>query len=148
MLSVVAAAVALTVGGCGGQNIRATSPQAPAPAPAPLKPASQTVVEEYLRAAAAADGQSMYSLLATSERRDETPQSLKDTAHDRYSPGMTWQILKVEETGNTSNIIVEFKGAKVDPNPYRFTLTQEAGAWRVVQTPELHEDDNDIKIKL
>ena len=72
------------------------------------------------------------------------------TAHDRYSPGMTWEVLKEESSGDSASVVVDFKGAKVEPNPYRFTLTQEANEWRIVQSPELHEDDDrdDIEIKL
>jgi hypothetical protein len=46
-------------------------------------------------------------------------------------------------------VVVDFRNAKVDPNPYRFTLTREAGEWRIVQSPELHETaDDGMRIKL
>jgi hypothetical protein len=41
-----------------------------------------------------------------------------------------------------------FKGAKVDPNPYRFTLIREAGDWWIVQSPELHGEDRKDRIKI
>jgi hypothetical protein len=44
------------------------------------------VVEEYLKAATAADGATMYGLIAASERDRESPETLHDTAKDRYSP--------------------------------------------------------------
>jgi hypothetical protein len=117
--------------------------------PAAIASGSRAVVEEYLRAATKADGAAMYALLATSERKDETPQSLRETAADRYRPDTTWEIVKVEEGGSTSQVVVRIEGArKVDPNPYRFALTKEAGEWRIVQSPELHEDDDDLTIKL
>jgi len=107
------------------------------------------VVEEYLRAAGSADGQRMYALIASSERDDESPDTLRETAAERYSAGMTWEVLKADENGSASDVIVEFQGAKVVPNPYRFTLTREAGEWRIVQSPELHEEKKDgIKIDL
>jgi hypothetical protein len=118
--------------------------------PAPIAAGPQAVVEEYLRAATRADGAGMYARIATSERHDESPKTLADTARDRYSTGTTWEILKTEEKGSAADVVVDFKGARVDPNPYRFTLTREAGEWRIVQSPELHEEEKSdgIKIKI
>jgi hypothetical protein len=139
--------VLLALAGCAREQ-DADGPGVARPA-AVIAPESQRVVEEYLRAASQTSGAEMYALIAASERDDETPESLKDTAHDRYSPATTWSVLKTEEKENAAEVIVEFQGAKVDPNPYRFTLTREAGEWRIVQSPELHEDDSDgIEIKL
>jgi hypothetical protein len=143
-------AVLLALGGCANSRSGGGPDSGATTKPAIMTSAPRSVVEEYLKAAASADGARMYALIATSERDDETPQSLGDTAHDRYSPNTTWEILKEENTGSSASVVVDFKGAKVAPNPYRFTLTQEADEWRIVQSPELHEDDdrNDIKIKL
>lgn len=117
--------------------------------PAAIVSESRAVVEEYLRAAAKADGAGMYALLATSERKDETPDSLRKTAADRYSADITWEIEKVDEQASSSTVVTQIRGAKdVEPNPYRFTLTKESGEWRIVQSPELHEDDGDIKIQI
>lgn len=122
----------------------------PAKPPAPLTPASQKVVEDYLRAGTEGDGAAMYALIANSERKNETPETLTRTAHDRYSGSTTWQILKSKESGNVGEVVVDYKGAHVDPNPFRFTLTREAGEWRIVQAPELHEREREggIRIKL
>src|SRR5687768_3352395 len=78
---------------------------------------SRAVVEDYLKAATAADGSTMYGLIASSERERESPETLRDTAKDRYSPATKWEVLKTEESGTTSQVTVEFKGAEVDPNP-------------------------------
>jgi hypothetical protein len=110
---------------------------------------SRAVVEEYLEAAKKADGQQLYALIAANERDDETPDSLRDTAADRYGPETTWEIVKVDERQSTSDVIVRISGAKqIETNPYRFTLTKESDAWRIVQSPELHEDDDDVKIEI
>ena len=109
---------------------------------------SAGVVAEYLRAASRADGAGMYALIASSERDDESPETLGDTARERYSTDTTWQVLKTDERASKSDVVVDFKGAKVDPNPYRFTLTREAGEWRIVQSPELHEEDKDDDISI
>jgi hypothetical protein len=103
----------------------------------------QAVVDAYLKAAAEAEGPGMYALIASSERDDESPTTLADTARNRYAAGMSWKVLKAEEAESTARVIVEFTGAKVDPNPYTFTLTREAGEWRIVQSPELHEEDKE-----
>jgi hypothetical protein len=140
--------LSLGVIGCTSPKPDGTSPGAGTPPPAVVS-GSRAVVEEYLEAAKKADGVQMYALIATSERDDETPDSLRDTAADRYGPETTWTVAKVEEKESTSDVIVEIRGAKkVDPNPYRFTLTKEGGSWRIVQSPELHEDDDDVKIKI
>ena len=109
---------------------------------------SRAVVEDYLKAAAAADGATMYGLIATSERGRESPETLRDTAKDRYSPATKWEVLKAEESGSTSQVTVEFKGADVDPNPTRFTLTKENNEWRIVDSPELHEREKDGRIRI
>jgi hypothetical protein len=118
--------------------------------PAPIASGPSVVVEGYLKAATRADGAGMYARIATSERDDESPKTLADTARDRYATGTTWEILKTEEKGSAADVVVDFKRAKVDPNPYRFTLTREAGEWRIVQSPELHEEEKSdgIKIKI
>jgi hypothetical protein len=105
-------------------------------------------VEEYLKAASQADGARMYGLIASSERDDESPETLADTARDRYAPTMTWQVLKVEETGSTARVVVDIQGAKVKQNPYPFTLTREMGEWRIVDSPELHEREKRKRIGL
>lgn len=136
----------LTASGCAERTGTTGASRAPA---VEIASASRGVVEEYLQAAAKADGARMYALLATSERRDETPDSLRKTAADRYSAEITWEIEGVNEQANSSTVVALIRGAKdVEPNPYRFTLTKEGGEWRIVQSPELHEDDDDIKIKI
>jgi hypothetical protein len=142
-------AVSLGLGGCADSRRSGGAEDGPRiPKPSVLKSGPRAVVEDYLKAAARADGAGMYALIATSERDDESPQSLADTAHDRYSPNMTWEVLKEAARSSSSDVVVDFKGAKVEPNPYRFTLTQEAGEWRIVQSPELHEDDGRDRIKI
>ncbi|HEU4754222.1 MAG TPA: hypothetical protein VFU47_14020 [Armatimonadota bacterium] len=137
------AALALGLCGCrqGDRTVSAASRAGSGP---------RAVVEQYLQAASRADGASMYALIAGSERDDESPTTLADTARDRYSTGATWDVLKTEPAGTTAKVIVELKGAKVDPNPTTFTLTQENGEWRIVDSPELHERDKNggIHIKL
>jgi hypothetical protein len=140
--------VGLALAGCSNAG-REPEGGTTATAPPVTAPGPDTVVENYLRAASKADGDEMYALIATSERKDETPDSLRKTAADRYSPDITWKVTKTEEKDSTAEVMVKIEGAKVDPNPYRFTLTREAGEWRIVQSPELHETDKDgIKIKL
>src|SRR5687767_3934701 len=68
-------AALLVVGGCTDSR----SGGGAATPPAVLVSGPRAVVEEYLKAASTADGAGMYALIATSERKDETPQSLKDT---------------------------------------------------------------------
>jgi hypothetical protein len=111
-------------------------------------PEARKVVDEYLHAAAAGDGDRMYALIASSERKNETPRTLTDTARDRYKPGMTWDVLKTDQGDSSGTVVAEFKGADVEPNPYRFTLTRENGEWRIVQSPELHEEDKPGRIKI
>src|SRR5688500_15549453 len=82
-----AAATAMLVVGCTRERAAENTTVVK---PAAIVSGSRAVVEEYLRAAAKADGAGMYALIASSERKDETPQSLADTARDRYSPNMTW----------------------------------------------------------
>jgi hypothetical protein len=151
LCAVIGIVAALAIGGCvrvaregGGGTSTSASPRSP------FASGPRVVVEEYLRAAARADGPGMYALIASSERGPESPKTLADTARDRYSTDTSWEILKVEEKGSTADVVVDIKRAKVDPNPYRFTLTREAGEWRIVQSPELHEEDKSdgIKIKL
>lgn len=115
----------------------------------PSVSASQRVVEDYLRAASNADGARMYGLIASSERDDESPKTLGKTAADRYSTATKWEVLKTEESGSTSEVVVDMKNAKVDPNPTKFTLTREAGEWRIIDSPELHEREKngDLHIK-
>jgi hypothetical protein len=146
-LPVLFLTMALAIGGCS-YSARERSGDSGASLPPVAIAESQAVVEGYLRAATQADGAEMYALIATSERDEETPQSLRETAADRYSSNTTWKIVKVEQKESTSEVVAEFKGAKVEPNPYTFVLTKEAGEWRIVQSPELHEDDDDIQIKL
>lgn len=81
----------------------------------------------------------MYALVSSGERGGETPETLRKTAADRYSSATTWEVLKTSESGGTSEVVVDFHGAKVDPNPSTFTLTRENGEWRIVDSPELHE---------
>ena len=149
LLAVVAGAL---LAGCGpnDRTVNAQSPSSRPSAPAIVKPASQQVVEDYLKAAASADGARMYALIGAGNRKDETPESLRKTAADRYSSSMTYEVLKTEETDNSSEVVVEFKGAKVDPNPTKFTLTRENGEWRIIDSPELHEREKHggIHIKL
>lgn len=152
-LNLLAAVAGALLAGCAGpadHTVNAQSPSSRPSAPALTKPASQQVVEEYLKAAASADGARMYALIGGSERKNETPETLRKTAADRYSSGMTYEVLKTEETDNSSEVVVEFKGAKVDPNPTKFTLTRENGEWRIVDSPELHEREKHggIHIKL
>jgi hypothetical protein len=92
----------------------------------------------------------MYGLIASSERDDESPETLRKTAADRYSTATKWEVLKAKETGSTAEVVVDVQGAKVDPNPTRFTLTRESGEWRIIDSPELHEREKDggIHIKL
>jgi hypothetical protein len=137
---------------CGGCVLR-TESSGSSGSPPKVKieaaaPASRSVVENYLKAASAADGATMYGLIATSERKRESPESLHDTAKDRYSPSTTWEVLKTDESGTTSQVTVEFKGADVDPNPTRFTLSKESGEWRIVDSPELHEREKDGRIRI
>lgn len=144
-----AIACLIMVSGCS-QQTGAGNRSSSAPAkPAAVASGSRAVVEQYLQAAAKGDGPGMYALIASSERKDESPKSLADTARDRYSPQTSWDVLKTEDKGSTSQVVVDIKHAKVDPNPYKFTLSREAGEWRIVQSPELHEDDkrDEIKIK-
>ena len=151
-LNLLAAAAGALLAGCGpvDRTVNAQSPSSRPSLPAITKPASQQVVEDYVKAAASADGSRMYALIGGSERKDETPETLRKTAADRYSTNMTYEVLKAEETDNSSEVIVEFKGAKVDPNPTKFTLTRENGEWRIVDSPELHEREKNggIHIKL
>jgi len=53
------------------------------------------------------------------------------------------------ETDNTARVIVEVKGAELDPNPATFTLAHENGGWRIAVSPELNERkrNGDIHIK-
>lgn len=145
-----AATLAAALGGCtstisgdsrGGSVV--TRPAIPAVS------ASQRVVEDYLRAASSGDGARMYGLIASSERENETPKTLGKTAADRYSTATKWEVLKTEENGSTSDVVVDVTGAHVDPNPTKFTLTRENGEWRIVDSPELHEREKngDIHIK-
>ncbi len=148
LISVTAVAIGLS-GGCvvrteGGGGT--TSP--PKIRVEPVVSGSRAVVEDYLKAASAADGATMYGLIAASERKSESPESLGDTAKDRYSPATKWEVLKAEESGSTAQVTVEFKGADVDPNPTRFTLSKESGQWRIVDSPELHEREKDGRIRI
>jgi len=115
----------------------------------PAVSASQRVVEEYLRAASNSDGARMYGLIASSERERESPTTLGKTAADRYSAATKWEVLKAEEHGSTSEVVVDVKGAQVEPNPTKFSLTRENGEWRIVDSPELHEREKkgDLHIK-
>jgi hypothetical protein len=146
---VPALAFLLASSGCSpSRNQSGAAPHSPASQPAPATSGSRAVVEQYLQAAAKADGPAMYALIASSERKDESPKSLADTARDRYSPKTSWEVLKTQEKASTSQVVVDVKHAKVQPNPYKFTLSREAGEWRIVQSPELHEDDNRNEIKI
>lgn len=117
--------------------------------PAVTVPESRRVVEEYLQAARRADGERMYALIATSERDDESPKSLRETAADRYTASTTWEFVNVEQRENTSEVHVRIEGAKeIEPNPYRFMLTREGDAWRIVDSPELHETEGGIRIRI
>lgn len=145
------AAAGLVMVGLGGctSTISGDSPGRVSRPVIPSVSASQRVVEEYLRAASEGDGARMYGLIASSERNNETPTSLGKTAADRYSTGTRWEVLKAEERGSTSEVVVDVKGAKVEPNPTKFTLTRENGEWRIVDSPELHEREKngDLHIK-
>jgi hypothetical protein len=145
-LAVAACSLALLVGGC------APGREAPVSAQSPSLTVSgpRRVVEEYLKAATSGDGAAMYGLIATSERDDESPQTLGDTARDRYTPSTRWEVLKTEERDSTARVVVDVKGAEVDPNPTTFSLTREAGEWRIIDSPELHEREKDdgLRIKL
>jgi hypothetical protein len=140
--------LAAGLGGCTS-TISGDSPGRVSRPVIPAVSASQRVVEDYLRAASEADGARMYGLIASSERNNETPTTLRKTAADRYSTGTKWEVLKAEERGSTSEVVVDVKGAKVDPNPTKFTLTRENGEWRIVDSPELHEREKngDLHIK-
>ncbi|MCC2669649.1 MAG: hypothetical protein K0Q72_2120 [Armatimonadetes bacterium] len=145
-----AALLALAVGGCTS-SISGDSGASGTTRPAvPVISGPRATVEDYLKAATSADGARMYALIASSERDDESPQTLRKTAADRYSTATKWEVLKTTDNGSTGEVIVEVKGAKVDPNPTRFTLTRESGEWRIVDSPELHEREKDggIHIKL
>lgn len=132
-----------TISGDSNGGVRISRPAIPAVS------ASQRVVEDYLKAASAGDGARMFGLLAASERDDETPKTLGKTALDRYSSATKWEVLKAEENGGTSEVVVDVKGAKVEPNPTKFTLTRENGEWRIVDSPELREREKngDLHIK-
>jgi hypothetical protein len=141
-------AVVFAVAGCAGPRRDRAGNGNGASAPAVVSD-SRAVVQEYLEAATKADGTRMYALIATSERDDESPDSLRDTAADRYRPDTTWYIEKVDEQASTSTVVVRLNGVKnVDPNPYRFTLTKEGGEWRIVQSPELHETKGGLRIEI
>lgn len=145
-------ALSLLSAGCSPRQStesRGPAPQAPAAPAAPaLAPAPQRAVESYLQAAAQSSGQEMYALLAESERKDHEAEDLAKDARKHYPSGATWEVLKTEVNGTVADVIVEFKGADVDPNPYRFTLSQENGAWRITHAPEVEGGGADIKIKL
>jgi hypothetical protein len=149
-----ATAALLMLAGCTGPAAPPSGSAPPATSPpqpvAAAVPGSQRVVEAYLKAAADGDGAGMYALIADSERKRETPKSLGKTAKDRYSSATTWEVLKTEESASSSEVIADTKGAKVDPNPTKFTLTRENGEWRIVESPELHEREKNggIHIKL
>lgn len=145
---VVPALLAVILNGCGGVTIGANSGSG-ARIAVPAISGPQRVVEDYLKAASTADGSRMHALIGAGERDDETPETLRKTAADRYSSNFSWDVLKTEETGNTAKVIVDVKGAKVDPNPTTFTLTQENGEWRIVDSPELNEREKngDLHIK-
>ena len=108
----------------------------------------QRVVENYLKAATSADGAAMYGLIASSERDDESPKTLGDTARDRYTPSTRWEVLKTEERDSTARVIVDVKGAEVEPNPTTFSLTREAGEWRIIDSPELHEREKSGRLRI
>jgi hypothetical protein len=145
----VALSLGLASWGCGqAPSGGGGAPAAPSIPRAPIVSGSRAVVEEYLKAASEADGAKMYALIAASERKSESPKSLQDTAQDRYAPSTSWEVLKTEEGDTAAKVVAEIKGAKVDPNPYTFTLSKEAGEWRIVQSPELHEEDNKVRIKI
>jgi hypothetical protein len=133
-----AVALGAALSGCGGERLRASSDGGPGRA-VPAVSGPQRVVEEYLKAASTADGARMYGLIASSERDNESPETLRKTAADRYSTDLSWEVLKAEESGDTAKVVVEVKQAKVEPNPTTFTLTRENGEWRIVDSPELHE---------
>jgi hypothetical protein len=143
-------ALAVGLGGCtstiSGDSPGGTRVSRPV---LPSISASQRVVEDYLKAASTGDGARMYGLIASSERERESPTTLGKTAADRYSPSTKWEVLKTRETGSTSEVVVDMKGAKVEPNPTKFTLTRESGEWRIVDSPELHEREKngDLHIK-
>lgn len=142
---------AVAAGLCSGCVIRTEGGGSGSPPKVHIESAvsgSRAVVEDYLKAATAADGATMYGLIASSERERESPETLRDTAKDRYSPATKWEVLKAEESGTTSQVTVEFKGAEVDPNPTRFTLTKENKEWRIVDSPELHEREKDGRIRI
>jgi hypothetical protein len=82
------------------------------------------VAESYLRGAASADGSAMYGLLGSSERDDETPDSLRKTAAERYSRNITWNVLTVEESGSSAKVIVDLEGADVDLTGLETLLTE------------------------
>lgn len=138
----------LFVAGCAPSSSPGSpgsSPPSAAPVPStpkPATPASQAVVEQYLRAATQADGDRMNALLAGSERKDHDARSLRKDASENYSSGATWQVLKTDEQGDTSEVTVDIKGGKVDPNPFKFVLTREAGEWRIVKSPEVKHDEH------
>lgn len=143
-LGLLAAALA----GCGGTTIGANSGSGTRLA-APAVSGAQRVVEDYLKAASNADGAGMFALIGAGERDDETPETLRKTAADRYSSEISWDVLKAEESGAGAKVIVEIKGAEVDPNPTTFTLARENGEWRIIDSPELNErkKNGDLHIK-
>ena len=122
-LAAAACSLTLLLGGC------APGREAPVSAQSPVLTLSgpQRVVEDYLKAATSGDGAAMYGLIASSERDDESPKTLGDTARDRYTPSTRWEVLKTEERDSTARVVVDVKGAEVDPNPTTFSLTREAG---------------------
>jgi hypothetical protein len=142
-----AALLAVAVSGCTS-TISGDSPGTASRPALPAISGPQAVVEDYLKAASSADGAAMYALIASSERDDESPETLRKTAADRYSTAMKWEVLKARETGSTGEVVVDVQGAKVDPNPTRFTLTREAGEWRIVDSPELHEREKDGRLHI
>jgi len=140
--------LAVALAGCDDARVGAYS-DGRAGRSIPVISGPRQVVEDYLRSAAKADGSGMYALLGSGERDDETPESLRKTAADRYTAGMKWDVLKATETGSRAEVVVDFQGAKVDPNPTKFALTRENGEWRIVDSPELNEREKngDIHIK-
>jgi hypothetical protein len=100
-------------------------------------PGARRTVDSYLRAAEDGDGQWMYALLASSERLRVDPATLASAARLSYSRDPEWDVLKAAEQDGAAEVVVQFKRADVEANPYRFILAREAGEWRILQAPEL-----------
>jgi hypothetical protein len=105
-------------------------------------------VDSFLQAARTGNGQDMLALLASGLQGKNSAKDLSEGIPSHYPAGTSWEVLKEETHGAVSDVVVEFKGAQVDPNPFRFTLTREGDVWRITHAPDVKEGGGGIKIKL